>query len=177
MSDFDFSKLIFDIPDYPKPGVVFKDITPLFDNAEGFKAAVDAIADHYRDSHITKVVGAEARGFIIGAPVAVALGAGFVPARKAGKLPRETVSQSYELEYSTDTLEIHRDAFAPGDRVLILDDLIATGGTIHAVKQMVDELGAEFAGYACVLELAFLNPRKKLDKDGGEELFSLIKVE
>lgn len=177
MSDFDFSKLIIDIPDYPKPGVVFKDITPLFDNAEGFKAAVDAIADHYRDSHITKVVGAEARGFIIGAPVAVALGAGFVPARKAGKLPRETVSQSYELEYSTDTLEIHRDAFAPGDRVLILDDLIATGGTIHAVKQMVDELGAVFAGYACVLELAFLNPRKKLDKDGGEELFSLIKVE
>lgn len=177
MSDFDFSKLIIDIPDYPKPGVVFKDITPLFDNAEGFKAAVDAIADHYRDSHITKVVGAEARGFIIGAPVAVALGAGFVPARKAGKLPRETVSQSYELEYSTDTLEIHRDAFAPGDRVLILDDLIATGGTIHAVKQMVDELGAEFVGYACVLELAFLNPRKKLDKDGGEELFSLIKVE
>ena len=150
MSDFDFSKLIIDIRDYPKPGVVFKDITPLFDNAEGF---------------------------IIGAPVAVALGAGFVPARKAGKLPRETVSQSYELEYSTDTLEIHRDAFAPGDRVLILDDLIATGGTIHAVKQMVDELGAEFAGYACVLELAFLNPRKKLDKDGGEELFSLIKVE
>ena len=130
MSDFDFSKLIIDIPDYPKPGVVFKDITPLFDNAEGFKAAVDAIADHYCDSHITKVVGAEARGFIIGAPVAVALGAGFVPARKAGKLPRETVSQSYELEYSTDTLEIHRDAFAPGDRVLILDDLIATGGTI-----------------------------------------------
>ena len=159
MSEFNFESLIVDIPDYPEPGVVFKDITPLFANPEGLRETVVAIADHFRDAGVTKVVGPEARGFIVGVPVAMELGAGFIPARKPGKLPRETYSVSYELEYGTDTLEIHKDAIEPGDRVLIVDDLIATGGTASATGKLVEQIGAELAGFACILELEFLNPR------------------
>ena len=130
MSDFDFESKIIDIPDYPEPGVIFKDITPLFDDAEALRAVVDAIADHFADKGVTKVVGAEARGFLVGVPVAYRLGCGFVPARKPGKLPRAVYSQSYSLEYGTDELQIHRDALSADDTVLIVDDLIATGGTI-----------------------------------------------
>lgn len=129
---YDFESHIVDIPDYPEPGVVFKDITPLFGNPEALKAMVDALAEHFADMGITKVVGPEARGFMVGVPVAVALGAGFVPARKPGKLPRKTVSESYELEYGTDSIEIHADAISSKDTVLILDDLVATGGTVEA---------------------------------------------
>lgn len=120
---YDFESQIVDIPDYPEPGVIFKDITPLFGNPEALKAMTDALAEHFAGMGITKVVGPEARGFMVGVPVAVALGAGFVPARKPGKLPRETVSQSYELEYGTDSIEIHADAISSKDTVLILDDL------------------------------------------------------
>ena len=176
MSDFDFESFITDIPDYPEPGVVFKDITPLFADANAMRQTVLAIADHFSDAGITKVVGPEARGFMIGVPVAMELGAGFIPARKPGKLPRETYSVSYELEYGSDTLEIHRDAIEPGDRILIVDDLIATGGTAAATGKLIQGVGGELVGYACILELTFLNPRDVLATSGDQELFSLVKV-
>ena len=173
---FDFESLIEDIPDFPQPGVVFKDITPLLANAEGLAAAVQELADPYRDARVTKIIGAEARGFMVGAPVAIALGAGFVPARKPGKLPRETVSQEYGLEYGTATLQIHKDALGPGDRVLIVDDLAATGGTMVAQIKLVDELGAELVGVACLMELESLNPRDALAQATDKQLHSLIKI-
>ena len=172
---YDFESQIIDIPDYPEPGVIFKDITPLFANAEALKAMIDAFADHYRDKGITKVIGPEARGFMVGTPVAAALGAGFVPARKPGKLPRETMSVSYELEYGTDTLEIHKDAICSKDTVLILDDLIATGGTAEATGKLVRDMGAKLVGYGCILELTFLNPRERLESS-DTEFFSLVEV-
>ena len=182
---YDFESQIVDIPDYPEPGVIFKDITPLFGNPEALKAMVEALkamtnalAEHFAGMGITKVVGPEARGFMVGVPVAVALGAGFVPARKPGKLPRETVSQSYELEYGTDSIEIHADAISSKDTVLILDDLIATGGTVEATGKLVRDMGAKLVGYGCILELAFLNPREKLTpSDDDVELFSLVTVD
>lgn len=176
MSDFDYASLITDIPDYPEPGVVFKDITPVFADPEGLRQTVLAIADHFRDAGVTKIVGPEARGFIVGVPVAMELGAGFIPARKPGKLPRKTLSVSYELEYGTDSLEIHEDAIQPDDKVLIVDDLIATGGTAAATGKLISEIGAELVGYACILELEFLNPRTTLASTGDQELFSLVKV-
>ena len=176
MSTFDFESLIRDIPDYPQRGVVFKDITPLLADAEGFAAVVREIAEPYRDAGVTKVVGAEARGFMIGAPVAVELGAGFVPARKPGKLPRETVEQEYDLEYGTATLHVHRDAFGPGDKVLIVDDLIATGGTMVAQIKLIEQLGAELVGIACLTELEFFHPRDVLAPVTDKELHSLVKV-
>ena len=177
MADFDFASRIIDIPDYPEPGVVFKDITPLFADAEAMRRAVEAIAEPFQDAGITKVIGPEARGFMVGVPVALELGAGFVPARKPGKLPRETVSVSYELEYGTDTLEIHADALGAGDRVLIVDDLVATGGTAAATGKLVREMGAELGGYGCILELAFLNPRPLLEEDGSVQFVSLVQVQ
>lgn len=177
MEERTIESYIIDIPDYPEPGVIFKDITPLFAAPEGLRKTVDAFVEHYRDQGITKVVGPEARGFMIGTPVALELGAGFIPARKPGKLPRETMSASYELEYGTDTLEIHTDAIQPGDKVLIIDDLIATGGTAAATGKLVQDMGAELVGYACILELCFLNPREALDASGEHPLFSLVKVE
>lgn len=174
---YDFESQIVDIPDYPEPGVIFKDITPLFGNPEALKAMTDALAEHFAGMGITKVVGPEARGFMVGVPVAVALGAGFVPARKPGKLPRETVSQSYELEYGTDSIEIHADAITSKDTVLILDDLVATGGTVEATGKLVRDMGAKLVGYGCILELAFLNPREKLTPSNEDvELFSLVTV-
>ncbi|MDO4596582.1 MAG: adenine phosphoribosyltransferase [Coriobacteriaceae bacterium] len=176
MSDFNYESLITDIPDYPEPGVVFKDITPLFADPEGLRHTITDIADHFRNAGVTKVVGPEARGFIVGVPVAMELGAGFIPARKPGKLPRKTLSVSYDLEYGSDSLEIHADAIQPGDRVLIVDDLIATGGTAAATGKLVQEVGAELVGYATILELTFLEPRKALAEVGEQELFSLVKV-
>ena len=151
---YDFESHIVDIPDYPEPGVIFKDITPLFGNPEALKAMVDALAEHFAGMGITKVVGPEARGFMVGVPVAVALGAGFVPARKPGKLPRETVSQSYELEYGTDSLEIHVGAIKPGQKVVVVDDLLATGGTCLATAKLVEEMGGEVVGARFAIELA-----------------------
>ena len=176
MADFDFSSYIADIPDYPEPGVVFKDITPLFADPKAMRAAIDTIADHFRDQGVTKVIGPEARGFMVGVPVALELGAGFIPARKPGKLPRKTISISYDLEYGSDTLEIHADALTPEDRVIVIDDLIATGGTIAATGSLVERMGATLVGYGCVMELSFLEPRKKLAEHGDHDVFSLVQV-
>ena len=176
MADFDFESRIVSIPDFPEPGVIFKDITPLFADPDALDAAVDAIAAHFADAGVTKIVAPEARGFMIGAPIAYKLGVGFIPARKPGKLPRATVSVSYELEYGTDTLEIHEDAIQPGDRILLIDDLIATGGTLSAVAKLVQQMGAEIAGYGCILELDALKPREVLDPNGTTDIFTLIHV-
>lgn len=174
MADIDFNAYIPSIPDYPESGVIFRDITPLFANGPVLKAAIDSIADHFRGCGVTKVVGPEARGFLVGAPVAIALGAGFVPARKPGKLPRKTISETYALEYGTDTIEIHEDALVPGDKVLFIDDLIATGGTISAAAKLARKAGADIVGFGCILELCFLNPRDALAKLGDYEVFSLV---
>ena len=176
MSSFDFESRIVDIPDYPEPGVVFKDITPLFDDADALRAVIDAIAEHFEGQGITKVVGAEARGFMVGVPVAYRLGCGFVPARKPGKLPREVYTQSYSLEYGTDELQIHRDALTGDDRVLIVDDLIATGGTAVAAARLVEQSGASVAGFGFILELAFLNPRQIVAEEYDQEVFTLVPV-
>ena len=176
MAQVDYEALITDIPDFPKPGVVFKDITTLLKDPEGFGAVVDDIAGHFADAGITKVVGAEARGFMIGAPVAYKLGAGFVPARKPGKLPRETRQQEYELEYGFDALEIHMDALSEDDVVLIVDDLVATGGTAVAQAKLVEATGAKLAGLAFLMELAFFNPRDVIAQATDVEVYSLVKV-
>jgi adenine phosphoribosyltransferase len=162
---------IRDIPDFPKPGVVFKDITPLLADVDAFRFAVDAVADHFAGSDVHKVLGVEARGFIIAAPVAYRFGAGFVPVRKAGKLPHEIESEEYELEYGTDLLEIHRDAVSPGENVLIVDDVLATGGTASATVRLAERLGATVLGLGFVIELAFLHGRDKLP---GRDLVSLL---
>jgi adenine phosphoribosyltransferase len=164
--------LIRDIPDFPKPGIVFKDITPLLADPEAFSTVVDTIVVHFGRGTIDKVVGIEARGFIVAAPVAYHFNAGFVPVRKAGKLPSATESEQYDLEYGTETLEIHRDALAPGERVLIVDDVLATGGTAQATAKLVERLGARVVGIACLIELSFLEGRDKL---GDLEFFSLIR--
>ncbi len=157
-------RLIIDVPDWPEEGVTFKDITPVLADHQAFTAIVEALAAAGRDDHgnvvVDKVVGMEARGFILAAPVALALGAGFVPVRKAGKLPRETHSVSYTLEYADATLEVHRDAIAPGERVLLVDDVLATGGTAGASRQLVESCGGVCAGVAVLLELSSLEPRK-----------------
>ncbi len=163
--------LIRNVPDFPKKGIVFRDITTLLKDAGGLRAAVDALAAPFADEHIELVVGAEARGFILGAAVACRLGAGFVPVRKSGKLPAQTIEQTYELEYGTDTLAMHRDAIGPGQRVLMLDDLLATGGTMAACCRMVEELGGQIAACAFLVELSYLKGREKLN---GYEIFSLI---
>ncbi|HET7651475.1 MAG TPA: adenine phosphoribosyltransferase, partial [Acidimicrobiales bacterium] len=147
---------IRDIPDFPKPGVVFKDITPLLADVNAFRFTIDAIADHFAGQTVDKVLGIEARGFIAAAPVAYRFGAGFVPVRKAGKLPWEVEREEYVLEYGSDLLEIHRDAVAPGERVLIVDDVMATGGTAEATIRLVEHLGGDIVGLGFILELAFL---------------------
>ena len=172
MAEFEFEHLIESIPDYPKPGVVFKDITPLLADPDGFAATIKNLADPYRNAGVTKVVGAEARGFMVGAPVARELHAGFVPARKPGKLPREVASEEYALEYGTDKLEIHRDALKKGDRVVIVDDLIAIGGTALAAANLVRKLDAEIAAFAFVIELTDLHGREKLQNIA--EVYSLV---
>jgi adenine phosphoribosyltransferase len=151
-----------DVPDYPQPGVVFKDITPLLADHVAFAGAVDAIVNHHGRGTVDKVVGIEARGFILAAPVAYHFGAGFVPVRKAGKLPSATLAQSYALEYGEATIEMHRDALAAGDRVLIVDDVLATGGTAEATVDMVRRTGADVVGLSVLIELAFLNGRSRL---------------
>ena len=152
--------LVRDVPDYPQVGVVFKDITPLLADGQAFAAVVDALAVTY--GPVDKVAGIEARGFILAAPVAWRLGAGFVPIRKKGKLPGATYAQDYDLEYGTATVEVLTDAFAPGERVLVIDDVLATGGTARATADLVQRAGAQVSGLAVLLELAFLNGRAKL---------------
>ena len=167
----DLASYIRDIPDFPKPGVVFKDITPLLGDADAFAAAVDGLVTPYAGDGIEKVLGTEARGFIFAAPVACRLGTGFVPVRKAGKLPWEIEREEYELEYGTDLLEIHRDAVRPGERVLIVDDVLATGGTAAATARLVETLGGVVVGYAFLIELAFLGGRAPL---GDARITSLL---
>ncbi|HVL27402.1 MAG TPA: adenine phosphoribosyltransferase [Acidimicrobiales bacterium] len=162
---------IRDIPDFPKPGVVFKDITPLLADADAFTAAVDALTGHFADRPVTKVLGVEARGFILAAPVAYRFGAGFVPVRKAGKLPWQIEREEYALEYGTDLLEIHRDALGAGDEVLVVDDVLATGGTAAATCRLVERLGARVCGLGFVIELTFLSGRAKLE---GRDMMSLL---
>jgi adenine phosphoribosyltransferase len=157
---------IRDVPDFPQPGVVFKDLTPLLAHAQAFASAVKAIALPFEVAGITKVVGIEARGFILAAPVAVILGAGFIPVRKLGKLPWRTEVASYDLEYGSDSLEIHDDAILPGDRVLVVDDVIATGGTASATVELVRRLGGDVVGLGFLVELGFLGGRSRL-LDGG----------
>lgn len=171
----DLSTYIRDIPDWPKEGVVFKDITPLLGSPEGFRAAIDTLAEDYADSGVTKVMGAEARGFIFGGALAYKLGAGFVPARKPGKLPWNTTQVTYELEYGTDSLEVHEDSFGPGDVVLIVDDVLATGGTAAAKAELVNATGATVAGFAFLIELDFLDGRSRLPE--GKPIVSLIHVD
>ena len=157
------ARLVVDVPDYPEPGVVFKDITPLLADHAGFHAVVEALAEAGRDDSgatvVDKVVGMEARGFILAAPVALALGTGFVPVRKAGKLPRETHAVSYSLEYAAATLELHRDAVQPGERVLLVDDVLATGGTVAATRELVERCGGVATACAVLIELSFLPGR------------------
>ncbi len=164
-------ELIREVPDWPKPGILFYDITTLLKDKEGFRRLIDAFAGQYADTSLDLVLGIEARGFIFGPALAYRLGAGFVPVRKPGKLPAETERITYDLEYGTDSLEIHRDAIQPGNRVLIVDDLLATGGTANACVRLAAALGADVAGLGVVVELKFLNGRSKLD---GVDVFSLL---
>lgn len=152
-----------DVPDHPEPGVTFKDITPLLGHPEAFGRVIDELVAPYHGEHVDKVVGIEARGFVLAAPVAYRFDAGFVPVRKAGKLPRDIESEEYELEYGTDVLEIHRDAIGLGQSVLILDDVLATGGTAAATARLVERLGGRVLGLGFMLELAFLGGRERID--------------
>ncbi len=156
----DLLRFVRDVPDYPKPGVLFRDLTPLFGDPAALAKAVQELADPFRGEGIERVIGIESRGFILGAPVALELGAGFAPVRKAGKLPFDTVAETYELEYGTDTVEIHVDALRPGERVLVVDDLIATGGTAAATLRLAQKVGAEVVGCAYVVELQALKGRE-----------------
>jgi len=158
----DLAKLIVDVPDYPQPGIVFKDLTPLLEDPAGLREAVDRIAEGYGRGEIDKVVGIEARGFLLAAPVAYLLGAGVVPVRKPGKLPREVHERSYDLEYGSNTLAVHQDAFKPGERVLVVDDVLATGGTAAAAVHLVEHCGATAVGVEVLLELTFLDGRAAL---------------
>ena len=164
--------MIREVPDWPKKGILFYDITTLLKDKAGFRRLIDALADQFNGKHIDLVLGIEARGFIFGPALAYRLGAGFVPVRKPNKLPAATARITYDLEYGTDSLEIHRDAIRAGDRVLIVDDLLATGGTARACARLARELGAEVTGVGVVVELEFLNGRSKLD---GVDVYSLIK--
>ncbi|WP_341662098.1 adenine phosphoribosyltransferase [Vibrio sp.] len=154
------------IPDYPKPGILFRDVTSLMENAVAYKAAIQVLVEKYQGMGFTKVVGTEARGFLFGAPLALELGIGFVPVRKPGKLPRQTIAQSYQLEYGTDTLEIHTDAISEGDKVLVVDDLLATGGTIEATTQLIRQLGGEVEHAAFVINLPEIGGDTRLEKLG-----------
>ena len=167
----DLKKLIREVPDWPKAGILFYDLTTLIKDKAGLRQLIDAFADHYSSQQLDLVIGIEARGFIFGPAVAYRLGTGFVPVRKPNKLPAATARITYQLEYGTDSLEIHRDAIRPGDRVLIVDDLLATGGTANACVHLAKNLGACVAGVGVIVELEALKGRSKLD---GVEVFSLL---
>lgn len=168
----DLKKLIREVPDFPKPGILFYDITTLLKNPDGFKTVIDRLGEAFARKSVQKVVGVEARGFIFAPALAYRLGAGFVPVRKPNKLPAHTTRATYDLEYGQDTLEIHTDAIEPGESVLVVDDLLATGGTARAVAQLIEQLGGHVAGFGFVVELEFLKGRQRL---AGYEVVSLLK--
>jgi adenine phosphoribosyltransferase len=164
MSNLRAESLIRDVPDFPKPGILFKDITPVVQDYEALKEVTEKLAEWARTKNVDAIVGIEARGFIFGVPVAMALGVGFVPLRKLGKLPANTIAEEYALEYGTNTVEMHSDSLHPGQKVIIIDDLLATGGTAAAAARLVERLGAEVVGFGFLVELAFLDGRKTLGK-------------
>ncbi|MGM0437204.1 MAG: adenine phosphoribosyltransferase [Bacillota bacterium] len=163
---------IRNVPDFPKEGIMFKDITPLLKDKNAFMKAIDLIKENYEDVEIDYIVGIESRGFIVGTPLSYAMEKGFIPIRKPGKLPAEKIKTSYDLEYGSNELELHRDAIDKGDKVLIIDDLLATGGTVQASCELVEELGGDIVGIGFLLELEDLNGREKLK---GYDVFSLLK--
>ncbi len=159
----ELDKFIRDVPDFPKKGIIFKDITTLLGDKDAFKHVIDLMVDRYKDKNISKIVGIESRGFIFGGVVAYRLGCGFVPARKPGKLPADTIKEDYTLEYGTNTLELHVDAIEPGENVVIIDDLLATGGTARAVAKLVERLKGNIVSIDFLIELEFLNGKAKLE--------------
>ena len=167
-------RTIRSVPDFPKPGIVFRDITTLLKDRGAFQRASDVLYEHYKNERVDKVVSIESRGYILGAVMAYRLNAGFVPIRKPGKLPAETISETYALEYGTDTLEIHTDAIHTGERVLVHDDLLATGGTVQAACRLVERLGGVILGLSFLIELDFLKGRQKL---GSRDVFSIIRYD
>jgi len=168
----DLERYIRNIPDFPKPGIQFKDITPLLADHHAFKNVIDQFINTFKDSNVQKVVGIEARGFLLGTPISLALNAGFVPIRKPGKLPYETVQHTYTLEYGTDTIEMHKDAIRPHENVLIIDDLLATGGTVEATCKLIEQTKGNIIGIGFLIELLFLNGKEKIS---GYPVHSLIK--
>jgi len=170
----DLKSLIRSVPGFPKEGIVFRDITTLLSNHEGFTQAIEEMIAPFKDMKIDKVVGAESRGFIFGAPIALNIGAAFIPVRKPGKLPANTISETYELEYGADTIEIHKDAINSGDKVLLVDDLLATGGTMAACTRLVEKLGGDIIGISFLIDLTFLGGRAKLD---GYRIESVIEYD
>jgi adenine phosphoribosyltransferase len=171
MDDLELKKCIVEVPDFPKPGISFKDITPVLKNPAAYRFVIDRMHDEYRDAGVDLVLGIESRGFFFAAPLAIKLNRGFIPVRKPGKLPRERISASYALEYGVDALEVHRDAVRDGQKVVLVDDVLATGGTIAACAQLVRKLGGEVVGICFLMELTFLMGRQKLE---GEKVFSVV---
>ncbi|MGH9780094.1 MAG: adenine phosphoribosyltransferase [Candidatus Acidiferrales bacterium] len=174
MNHSDLKQLIREVPNWPKPGILFYDITTLLKDPQGFRTLIDSLYDHYHARPVDVVAGIEARGFIFGPALAYRLGAGFVPIRKPNKLPAEKVKETYALEYGTDAVEMHMDAIRPGQRVLVCDDLLATGGTAGAAARLVQKLGGEVVGCGFAIELTFLHGRRKLD---GLDVFSLLQYD
>ena len=170
----DLKSKIRNIPDFPKKGIVFRDITPLIMDKEAFRLAIDLMADNYKDKRIDAILGAEAKGFIFGAALAYKLKTGFIPVRKQGKLPYETCKVSYDLEYGSNIMEVHIDAIKKDNNILIVDDLVATGGTAKAQAELIEKMGGKVIGFCFLIELEFLNPRKMLE---GYDIFSLIKYD
>lgn len=167
----DFKRIIRDVPDFPIPGIIFRDVTTLLKDPAAFRQAIDTLVAHYRDHRLDAIASIESRGHIFAAPLAYALGVGLIPVRKPGKLPADKIQVAYQLEYGTERLEMHTDAIQPGQRILIVDDLIATGGSANAARQMVEQLGGEVVGFAFLIELTFLNGRETLQ---GYDVYSVI---
>jgi adenine phosphoribosyltransferase len=170
----EWASLVRDVPDFPQPGILFKDITTLIKDGDAFRQVIGQLVNRYRGQKIDRVVGVESRGFIFACPLAYELGAGFVPVRKPGKLPADVLKTEYQLEYGSNTLEVHRDAIERGQSVLVVDDVLATGGSAEATVKLVEQLGGVVTGIAVVIELAFLHGRERLGQLGNYELFSLL---